>query len=232
VEEMQSLTEISSQDAGQAASDLRKAQTDVEVYVSQNRKAIDIMQMLINRSTVISELASQTYILSLNATIEASRNEGNNKGFATIAGAMRDLAERVKEAAGDLNVISEKGQLSSDQALANLDNINQLIIDNGQVLQNLATMSSQQNSEASHIATAVKQLNIETQNTAQTAEFLADKAIHMETHAEDLQEILSFYKKQNEEESTLSSVNQWEWAELLSNDEDNHSEIVSEEILN
>jgi methyl-accepting chemotaxis protein len=232
IEEMQSLTENSSQEAGQAATDLKKAQKDVEGYVSQNRKAIDIMQILINRSTVISELASQTYILSVNASIEASRNEGNNKGFATIAQAMRDLAEKVKEAAGDLNALTEQGQESSDEALVNLDSINQLIKDNGQILQNIASISLQQNSEASHIAKAIQQLNLETQNTAQMAEFLSDEALHIETHAEELQEILSFYKKQNEEASTLPSVNQWEWAELLSNDEDNHSEIVSEEIWN
>lgn len=232
VEEMQSLTENSSREAGQAASDLKKAQKDVEVYVSQNRKAIEIMQMLINRSVIISELASQTYILSLNASIEAGRNEGNNKGFATIAKAMRNLAEKVKETAGDLNALTEQGQQASDKALGNMDNINQLIINNGSVLQNFASMSLQQNSEASHIATAIQELNLETQNTAQMAEFLSDEAIHMETHAEELQEILSFYKKPNEEDSTLPSVNQWEWAELLASDEDNHSEIVSEEIWN
>lgn len=232
IEEMQSLTENSSYEASQAATDLKKAQKDVEGYVSQNRKAIDIMQILINRSTVISELASQTYILSLNASIEANRSDGNNKGFATIAKAMRDLAEGVKEAAQDLNALTEQGQESSDEALVNLDNIHQLIKSNGQVLQNLASKSLQQNSETIHIATAIQQLNIETQNTAQMAEFLSDEALHIETHAEELQEILSFYKKQHEEESTLPSVNQWEWAELLSDDENNHSEIVSEEIWN
>jgi methyl-accepting chemotaxis protein len=232
VEEMQSLTENSSLEANQAASELKKAQKEVEVYVSQNKKAIDIMQMLISRSMIISELASQTYILSLNASIEAGRNEGNNQGFSTIAKAMRNLAEKVKEAAGDLNALTEQGQQSSDEALVNLDNINKLIINNGKVLQNLASMSLQQNTEASHVATAVQELNLETQNTAQMAEFLSDEAIHMETHAEELQEILSFYKNQYEEESALPSVKQWEWAELLANDEDNHSEVVSEEIWN
>ncbi len=230
VEEMQSLTENSSMEASKATSDLKKAQRDVDVYISQNRKAIDIMQVLINRSAVISELASQTYILSLNASIEAGRNDGNNKGFATIAKAMRDLAEKVKVAAGDLNTLTEKGQQSSDEALVNLDNINQVIIKNSNVLQNLASMSLQQNSEASHIAKAIQQLNAETQNTAQMAEFLSDEALHMETHAEELQQILSFYKKQDEEESSLPAINQWEWAELLSDDESNHSEIIEEKI--
>jgi methyl-accepting chemotaxis protein len=233
VEEMQSLTENSSLEAGKAASDLERAKKDMDTYISQNLQAIDIMQSLISRSSSISELASQTYILSLNASIEAKRGDGNNNGFASIANAMRELAAKVKEVAGQLNSISEQGRSSSDEAINNLDNINGIISQNLKIMHQMASTSLKQNAETSHIASAIQQLNIQTQNTAQMVEFLTSEADHIESHSNELQDILSFYKKDNEKASNLPQVNQWEWAELLADDEKNSQlQEVRETALN
>lgn len=232
VDEMLSLTENSSTEAGNAASDLEKARKDMDTYISQNRQAIDIMQSLISRSSSISDLASQTYILSLNAAIEAKRGDGNNNGFAAIANAMRELAAKVKEVAGQLNSISEQGRSSSDEAIKNLDNINTIISHNQKIMHNMASTSFQQNTETSHIAAAIQQLNLQTQNTAQMVEFLTSEADHIESHTNELQDILSFYKKDNEEASNLPQINQWEWAELLADDEKDQPEEVRETVLN
>ncbi len=229
IEEMQSLTENSSSEAEQASSKIQKVKTDVVDYIEQNREAIDHMQELMKRSSVISELASQTYILSLNASVEASRGGDESKGFATIARAMRELAERVKNVATELNDLTEKGQKTSDNAIQNLDNIYGIIDYNGEVLQNMATMSLQQNAETRQVAGAIQELNMETQKTAQMAEAMSDEAIRMNVHSDELQEILSFYRKEETDDNHLPKVNQWEWAELLANDVDEETPAVKEE---
>jgi methyl-accepting chemotaxis protein len=234
VEEMQSLTENSSQEASKAASELLKAGKEVEQYVAQNREAMDHMQLLIDRSTIISELASQTYILSVNASIEASRSEtDNNKGFATIARAMRELAERVKAVSDEINDLTEKRQKTSDKAISNLNSINNIISQNGDILQSIATMSMQQNAEVSQISGAIQQLNMETQNTAQMAEAMTNEASRLGAHVDELQEMLTFYRKTGKEESSLPQINHWEWAELFASDEnENNVELVQKELYN
>ncbi len=231
VEEMQMLTENSSSEATKAATEMHKAKMDVEEYVLQNKETIDQMQQLMAGSAIISELASQTYILSVNASIEASRNIGeDSKGFGAIAQAMRDLAEQVKTAAEELNKVTEKGQKTSNKAITNLDNINKIISNNGDVLENLASLSISQNAEARQISRAIQQLNTETQSTAQMAEAMTDEAYRLSNHADELQEMLNFYQKQEVDDSTLPKVKQWEWAELFSNNEDDDKIKEWEEI--
>ncbi|WP_010420843.1 methyl-accepting chemotaxis protein [Anaerophaga thermohalophila] len=232
VEEIQALTENSSSQTQSATTKLKTAKAEVDQYINQNKEAIGLMQSIINRSNIISELASQTYILSLNASIEASRdNNASNRGFATIARSMRELAERVKAASDELNSISGKGRESSDEAIHNLDSIKEIISYNTEVLQNQVEMILQQSSEMSQISSAIQHLNSETQNTSQMAEMLNAEAERMHIHSEELSELLSFYKDEEQDTGKLPKVKQWEWAELLSREEDEESVQQEETII-
>ncbi|MGF7033522.1 methyl-accepting chemotaxis protein [Paenibacillus mucilaginosus] len=68
---------------------------------------------------VITSLAGQTNILSLNASIEASRSSGQGKGFAVIAGEIRKLAEqsggssaRITEMIGEIQTVTQEAAAS------------------------------------------------------------------------------------------------------------------------
>jgi hypothetical protein len=53
----------------------------------------------------------------------------------------------------------------------------------------------------------------------------------MHIHSEELSELLSFYKDEEQDINQLPKVNQWEWAELLSREEDEEALQKEETIL-
>lgn len=56
-------------------------------------------------STLVTDLANQTHILSLNAAVEAARAGEYGKGFAVVAGEIRQLAAQSKNSAQKINTL-------------------------------------------------------------------------------------------------------------------------------
>lgn len=80
----------------------------------------------------IEDIASQTNLLSLNASIEAARAGEAGKGFAIVADQVKDLADQSAKAAGESDKLIErtvmaveKGIEIADEAAASMDEVMQ-----------------------------------------------------------------------------------------------------------
>ena len=111
-----------SANAGQAS--VREIIEGMEVIQRVVETSAETIQVLGNRSQqidtiteVISEIADQTSLLALNASIIAAQAGEHGRGFAVVAEEVKDLAQRSLEAAKEIGAVIKGIQNESQQAI-------------------------------------------------------------------------------------------------------------------
>jgi len=100
---------------------------------------------------LITQIASQTHLLSLNATIEAARAGEAGRGFAIVAGEVKDLAMQTATATGNVSESVHAIQSGATRAAAAMSSVTETIslVSSNQVA--IATAVEQQNAATTEI---------------------------------------------------------------------------------
>ncbi len=175
---------LTAKESEDAANELKEAnQTILQVlnFVTEISKTI----------TIITEIAKKTDILSINASIEASKAGEAGKGFAVVAQEIRKLADQTRKASESITQLAVNGQSISQQVRSKLDKLIPQILNNVKLINEIAVASKEQQLGAEQINASIQQLSEITNQNAATAEEMSTAAEQLAAQAEQLRNLVS-----------------------------------------
>lgn len=173
--------------AKQAAESIKKANDSVI-------RTIEAMRTIIQKISVIKEIAEKTDLLAVNAAIESARAGEYGKGFAVVASEVRKLAEHSQKAAKEIDEISISSVATAEHSGQMLAEVIPQIQNTSRLVQEISATSIEQNSGISQISLAIQQLSTVVQTNSALSEELASSSEEVSSQAALLLDTISYFK--------------------------------------
>lgn len=105
----------------------RQARESIDVIYEQTNTTNQSVQKIREATGLITSIAEETNLLSLNASIEAARAGEQGKGFAVVASQIQKLAEQSNESASHIEEIIAYLIADSDKAVQTMDVVKEIM---------------------------------------------------------------------------------------------------------
>lgn len=107
---------------------------------------------------LIANIASQTNLLSLNASIEAARAGEHGRGFAVVAEEIRVLADQSRDSANKIAAIVDNLITNSNISVTTMNDVASNIINQNEKLDNTKDMFTSLNSEVTEVSSSISKI--------------------------------------------------------------------------
>ena len=194
MEEMMANITQNAQNARQTEQIALQAAQDAKESGQAVTEAVGAMRRIAQTITVIEEIANRTHLLSMNASIEASKAQEYGKGFAVVASEVRTLASQTKDAAKEINALTHSTVDLAETANTRLNRLVPDIQHTAELIQEISAASQEQRTGAGQITQAMQQLDSATQGYAATAEEIAATAEELASQAEQVKSTVAFFQ--------------------------------------
>ncbi|MBI5249066.1 MAG: methyl-accepting chemotaxis protein [Desulfomonile tiedjei] len=163
----------------------------------------------------VQDLADQSNLLAVNASIEAARSGQHGKGFAVVAHEIKSLADQSREATDRVNKILQEIRKSVSSVVMATEEGNKAVLSGveqseaaGQSIQKLAdsigefsraaglitSSTNKQFARVERVATAMRNVELAMNSSAEGSTQLQNEARRLEELARSLQDIVRHYK--------------------------------------
>ncbi|MCJ2121781.1 methyl-accepting chemotaxis protein, partial [Methylobacterium sp. J-077] len=186
VEEMAANVKQNAQNASQTEAIARQSAQDAEASGAAVGRAVDAMQTIAQKITIVQEIARQTDLLALNAAVEAARAGEHGRGFAVVASEVRKLAERSQAAAAEIGTLSADTVKAAQQAGEMLGRLVPDIRKTAILVEEISAACREQDVGSAQINQAIQQLDKVTQQNASASEQVSATSDELANQAERL----------------------------------------------
>ena len=194
-------TVASYQQASKYADEADHSRSEMESMMDAMHRINEASQNIGNIISDIEDIASQTNLLSLNASIEAARAGEAGKGFAVVADQIRKLAEQSTQSAVDTRQLIEgslaevdAGNKAAQRAFKSIESIISGIKSIAQSSQELSEISKEQSSSMLQVEQGINQISEVVQSNSATAEETSATSQELSAQATTLNDSISQFQ--------------------------------------
>lgn len=198
VEKCSAKTEDSYQEANKYATEADQSRVEMEAMMEAMARINETSQKIGNIISDIEDIASQTNLLSLNASIEAARAGDAGRGFAVVADQIRKLAEQSTQSAVDTRQLIEgslaeveEGNRAAQRASQSIELIISGIKEIAQSSQELSEISKEQSSAMLQVEQGINQISEVVQSNSATAEETSATSQELSAQAATMNDLVS-----------------------------------------
>ncbi|WP_375305468.1 methyl-accepting chemotaxis protein [Bradyrhizobium sp. A11] len=194
MEEMASNVKQNADNANQTEKIAAQSAKDAEASGAAVGRAVNAMQTIAEKITIVQEIARQTDLLALNAAVEAARAGEHGKGFAVVASEVRKLAERSQAAAAEIGSLSSETVKVAQEAGAMLAKLVPDIKKTAELVEEITAACREQDVGSAQINQAIQQLDKVGQQNASASEQVSSTSEELASQAEQLQSTIAYFR--------------------------------------
>ena len=194
MEEMAANVKQNAENASQTEKIAAQSAKDAEASGTAVGRAVEAMQTIAGKITIVQEIARQTDLLALNAAVEAARAGEHGKGFAVVASEVRKLAERSQAAATEIGQLSTETVKVAQDAGAMLAKLVPDIKKTAELVLEITVACREQDVGAAQINQAIQQLDQVGQQNASASEQVSATSEELAAQADQLQSTIAYFR--------------------------------------